>query len=163
MKGTATRTHTAPAVPFTDFTERRFWINTASLDHVQAAAEGGFTQADHGARTRLSRPQPGDEMIFYSPRTSLHGGRPVRQFTALATITGDKPYQAIVSDEFRPWRLAAQFHPCIRVDAKPLAEQLSFVTDAAHWGLPFRRGLFTIPRKDFLTISSRMQILTLPD
>ena len=137
--------------------ERRYWINTVSLDHVEAAAEGGFTQADHGARTRLRRPRPGDEMIFYSPRTSLHGGKPVRQFTACATITGDEPYQAVVSEEFRPWRLEARFRPCRRVQAKPLVEHSSFVTDPTRWGLPFRRGLFTIPREDFSTISSAME------
>lgn len=153
MKGTTTRTGTVPAAASI---QRRFWINTVSLDHVEAAAEGGFTQAAHGAKTRLSRPQPGDEMVFYSPRTNLQGGKPVRQFTALATVTGDKPYQAIVSDEFRPWRLAATFHPCTPVDAKPLVEQLSFITDATHWGLPFRRGLFTIPREDFSKISAHM-------
>jgi hypothetical protein len=60
---------------------RRFWINTVSLDHV----EGGFTQADHGANTRLHRPRPGHLMVCYSPRTNPHGGIPVRQFTALAT------------------------------------------------------------------------------
>lgn len=95
-------------------------------------------------------------MVFYSPRTSLQGGRPVQQFTALATITGDAPYQAFVSDDFRPWRLAATFDACTRVAAKPLVEQLTFITDATHWGLPFRRGLFTIPREDFATISDRM-------
>jgi len=135
---------------------QRFWINTVSLDHVEAAAAGGFTQADHGARTRLSRPQPGDEMVFYSPRTSLQGGKPVQQFTALATITGTEPYQEFVSDEFRPWRLAASFHPCSRVDAKTLVGELSFITDPTHWGLPFRRGLFTIPRVDFELIAVRM-------
>src|SRR5271156_2310061 len=66
---------------------RRFWISTVSLDHVEGAIEGGFTQADHGANTRLHRPRPGDLMVFYSPRTNLHGGIPVRQFTALATVT----------------------------------------------------------------------------
>lgn len=137
-------------------TEQRFWINTVSLDHVEAAAKGGFTQADHGAATRLSRPKPGDEMVFYSPRTSLQGGTPVQKFTALATITGEKPYQVVISDDFQPWRLAATFHPCTAVDAKPLVADLSFITDAAHWGLPFRRGLFSIPREDFLIISARM-------
>jgi hypothetical protein len=120
-------------------------VNTVSLDHVKAAAEGGFTQADHGTKPRLGR-QPDDEMVFYSPRTSLQGGRPVRQFTELATITGDTPLQAIIRDEFRPWRLAATFHPCTSVDAKPLVAQLSFIADATHCGRPFRRGLFTIPR-----------------
>lgn len=136
--------------------DQRFWINTVSLDHVEAASRGGFTQADHGANTRLSRPRPGDEMIFYSPRAELHGGALVRQFTAWATITGEKPYQVHVSDDFRPWRLAATFHPCQRIEAKPLVVTLSFVTDPTHWGLPFRRGLFEIPRHDFETILDHM-------
>ncbi len=80
---------------------RRFWINTVSLDHVEGAIEGGFTQADHGANTRLRRPRPGDLMVFYSPRTNLHGGIPVRQFTALATVTGNKPYQVKLSKDFQ--------------------------------------------------------------
>jgi hypothetical protein len=136
---------------------RRFWINTVSLDHVEGAIEGGFTQADHGANTRLHRPRPGDLMVFYSPRTNLHGGIPVRQFTALATVTGDKPYQVKLSKDFQPWRLAVQFHPCTRIDARPLVDQLSFVKDPSHWGLPFRRGLFTIPQDDFSLISDRMR------
>ncbi|WP_305783986.1 EVE domain-containing protein [Symbioplanes lichenis] len=135
-----------------------FWINTVTLDHVEAAVRGGFTQADHGAGTRLRRPRPGDGMVFYSPRTTLSGGRPVRQFTAWATVTGDHPYRVRVSDDFQPWRLAVDFHACARVEAKPLVEQLSFVTDPAHWGLPFRRGLFRIPERDFATITARMAV-----
>lgn len=106
--------HTPPKTrprPATDKPEQRFWINTVSLDHVEAATKGGFTQADHGARTRLGRPRPGDEMIFYSPRTSLQNGTPVRQFTAWATITGDEPYRVDITENFRPWRLAATFTP----------------------------------------------------
>ncbi|KXO91364.1 EVE domain-containing protein [Tsukamurella pseudospumae] len=136
--------------------EQRFWINTVSLDHVDAAIEGGFAQADHGANKRLRQPRRGDEMIFYSPRTELRGGEPVRRFTALATITGNEPYQAHVTDDFHPWRLAVQFHPCRRIEAKQLIDRLSFITDPAHWGLPFRRGLFAIPRSDYETISILM-------
>ena len=142
-----------PAVPTAT---KRFWVNTVTLDHVGAAAAGGFTQADHGARTRLGHPRPGDEMVFYSPRTSLQQGTPVRQFTALATITGDEPYQGVVSDTFRPWRLAATFRPVTPVDAKSLVDALSFIPDPAHWGLPFRRGLFTISEADFAQIVARM-------
>ncbi|GGL36982.1 EVE domain-containing protein [Phycicoccus endophyticus] len=134
----------------------RYWVNTVSLDHVEAAVEGGFTQADHGAGTRLRRPRAGDEMVFYSPRARLQGGDPVRQFTAVATVTGNEPYQAHVSDDVRPWRLAVAFHPCRPVDAKPLVHRLSFVTDPTHWGLAFRRGLFTVPREDFLVITEGM-------
>jgi hypothetical protein len=154
------KSHTPPTTrpePTTALPEQRFWINTASLDHVQAAAEGGFTQADHGANTRLGRPRPGDEMIFYSPRTSLQKGTPVQRFTAWATITGDAPYQVTVTADFRPWRLAATFHPCTPVDARLLVDQLSFISDTTHWGLPFRRGLFTIPEDDFSRICTQMR------
>jgi len=136
--------------------ERRFWVNTVSLDHVLAAERGGFTQADHGAATRLRRPKAGDGMVFYSPRTALAGGQPVQQFTARGIITGDAPYQVTVSDDFRPWRLAMRFEPCTPVDAKPLVAQLSFIRDPAHWGLPFRRGLFAIPESDFDLLVSAM-------
>ncbi len=136
---------------------RRFWVATVSLDHVQGAARGGFTQADHGAGTRLSRMRPGDEIVYYSPRTSLRGGTPVRQFTGLATVTGDAPYQVTVSEEFRPWRLDVVFHPATPADVRPLVPHLSFITDPAHWGLPFRRGLFTVPEADYATIRSHMR------
>jgi hypothetical protein len=141
---------------------RRFWINTVTLDHVEGAAAGGFTQADHGADARLRQPNRGDEMIFYSPRRTLWGKEPVRQFTAWATIIGDEPYQAYVTEKFHPWRLAAEFHPITPVDAKPLVQDLSFIPDPQHWGLPFRRGLFPIPQDDFRTITAAMSTLGSP-
>ena len=136
--------------------EPRFWVNTVSLDHVEIAARGGFNQSDHGANTRLRRLRAGDGLVFYSPRTQLHGGSPVQQFTAFGTITGDEPYQVTVSDDFRPWRLDMAFEPSTPVDAKPLAPKLSFITDPTHWGLPFRAGLFMIPEADYRTITGFM-------
>lgn len=135
---------------------RRFWINTVTLDHVEAAAAAGFTQAEHGADGRLRQPRRGDEMLFSSPRTTLAGRTPVRQFTAWATITADEPHQAHVSEDFHPWRLPARFHPWTPVDARPLVEELSFISDPQHWGLPFRRGLFAVPERDFDTIVTAM-------
>ncbi|MBM2620438.1 EVE domain-containing protein [Actinoplanes sp. LDG1-06] len=131
----------------------RFWVSTASLDHVEGAVAGGFTQADHGANTRLRRLRPGDHIVFYSPRTTMTTGDPVRRFTALAVVTGTEPYQA----ETGHWRLACEFEPVTAVDVKPLAGELSFIPDAAHWGYPFRRGLFGIPEADFATIAARMR------
>jgi hypothetical protein len=40
-----------------------YWVNTVSLEHVQAGVEGGFTQADHGRATRLRRLRPGDGLV----------------------------------------------------------------------------------------------------
>jgi hypothetical protein len=136
----------------------RFWVNTVSLDHVQAAVLGGFTQAEHGARTRLARPQLGDWMVFYSPRTALNGGIPVRQFTAIGVVTGRQPHQAIINEDFRPWRLQMRFADSRPADAKPLVSQLSFVKNPLRWGLPFRQGLFSISPSDFQTIAAAMDV-----
>jgi hypothetical protein len=134
----------------------RFWVNTVSLDHVEEAARGGFTQSDHGASTRLVRMRAGDGLVFYSPRTEMGAGAPVQQFTAIAVITGEAPYQVTQNPDFTPWRLDARYERSRRVDAKSLVGQLSFISDPTHWGLPFRRGLFSIPEGDFEIIRSAM-------
>lgn len=135
--------------------EQKFWVNTVSLDHVRLAERGGFTQADHGANTRLRWLQAGDGLVFYSPRTELGpGGSPVQEFTAIGEITGDAPYPVTLDGDDAPlWRLAMRFAPCTPVAAKPLAPELSFVADPARWGYPFRRGLFPIPESDFRTLA----------
>ena len=133
-----------------------YWINTVSLEHVELGVAGGFTQADHGKDTRLRKLRRGDGLVFYSPRTAMRSGRPLRQFTALGTITGDEPYQVEVRPDFRPWRLAMEFEATHQADAGPLLEALSFITDVKQWGLPFRRGLFEIGAQDFAIIRDAM-------
>lgn len=134
----------------------RFWVNTVSLEHVELAVEGGFTQADHGKDTRLRGLRRGDGLIFYSPRTAMRSGRPLRKFTALGTISADEPYQVQVRPDFRPWRLAVDYEQTQHADAGPLLEPLSFITDVANWGQPFRRGLFEVSAEDFAVIRGAM-------
>lgn len=136
--------------------EPRFWVNTVSLDHVEAAVRGGFTQADHGADTRVRRLTVGDGIVFYSPRTRLRDGEPVQQFTAAGTVTGEEPYRVTMNEQMRPWRVDVAFDATHPVDAKPLVSRLSFIADPAHWGLPFRRGMFVIPEADYRLIVGEM-------
>lgn len=137
--------------------EPHYWVNTVSLDHVEAGVAGGFTQADHGSDTRLRRLHAGDGIVFYSPRTGLRSGHPLQRFTALGIVTGDAPFQVTMTAAFHPWRLAVRFLPCVEVDAKPLISQLSFIPDPTRWGLVFRRGLFAIPEADYITIAVKMK------
>ncbi len=133
-----------------------YWINTVSLEHVELGVAGGFTQADHGKDTRLRRLARGDGLVFYSPRTAMRSGRPLRQFTALGVISGDEPYRVEVRPDLRPWRLAMEFEATHPAEAGPLLEALSFVTDVRQWGVPFRQGLFEIGAEDFAIIRAAM-------
>jgi hypothetical protein len=134
----------------------RYWINTVSRDHVQRGVEGGFTQADHGRDTRLRRLRPGDEIAFYSPRTAMRSGEPLQQVTAFATVTGESPYRAEVSTDFRPWRLEVEFADVTAAAVRPLLDDLSFITDPTRWGLPFRRGLFEVGEPDMELIRTAL-------
>src|SRR6188472_155795 len=129
-----------------------YWVNTVSLEHVELAVAGGFTQAEHGKDGRLRKLRRGDGLVFYSPRMAMRSGRPLRQFTALGTIAADEPQQVEVRPDFRPWRLAMEFEETHPADAGPLLEALSFITDVKQWGVPFRRGLFEISEEDFAVI-----------
>jgi hypothetical protein len=136
--------------------ERRDWVNTISLEHVRRGVEGGFTQADHGRSTRLSRLQAGDRIVFYSPRTDYPDGEPLQEFTACGVVTGMDVYQVEMAPGFHPWRRAVTFVTCTPTPIKPLLGRLTFIPDARNWGFTFRRGLFQVPADDFDRIARAM-------
>ncbi len=133
-----------------------YWVSTVSLEHVELAVEGGFAQADHGKDAKLRNLRGGDGIVFYSPRTAMRSGRPLRQFTALGTVTDDELFQVKVRPDFRPWRVKVDFEETHPADTGALLEQLSFITDVKQWGVPFRQGLFEISADDFAIIRAAM-------
>ena len=135
----------------------RYWINTVSLDHVLTGVEGGFTQADHGRSTRLSRLSRGDGIAFYSPRLSLAAGRPLQCLTALGTIDDDEAYQVEMGPDCHPWRRRVVFEEVGRAPIRPLLGALGFITDEKRWGFPFRRGLFEVASGDFGVVAGAMR------
>jgi predicted RNA-binding protein len=138
----------------------KYWINTISRDHVQRGVAGGFTQANHGKPHMLKRLSKGDWIIFYSPKTAYEDGQPLQAFTALAEVIDDELYQVEMAPGFVPWRCNVRFKPSREVSIKPLIDNLSFITDTAHWGYMFRFGMFEIPVNDFERIVSAMKITT---
>ncbi|MEO5902903.1 MAG: EVE domain-containing protein [Gemmatimonadaceae bacterium] len=136
----------------------RYWINTVSRDHVSLGVAGSFTQAGHGKNSGLKRLANGDYLVFYSPRTALKGGDPLQSFTAMGRITDDEPYQAEMTATFHPWRRKVNFISAHEAPIPPLLERLDFIIDKKRWGYPFRRGLFSIERPDFVRIAEAMGI-----
>ena len=135
---------------------RRYYVNTVSRDHVQRGVAGGFTQANHGRPSGLKQLKRGDLIVFYSPKTDFEGGEPLQHFTALGRVADDESYQAEMTPTFRPWRRKLEFLEIEEAPIRPLLEELSFIADKQHWGMPFRRGLFEIPGDDFAIIARAM-------
>jgi EVE domain len=132
------------------------WVNTISRDHVWAGVVGGFTQAGHGKSSGVKRLSAGDWILFYSPKTSLQGGQPVKAFTAIGLIADDQLYQLKTAEGFAPWRRNVEFLDCVETPIRPLIDTLSFIKDKQHWGYMFRFGLFEIPQPDFELIKNEM-------
>lgn len=132
------------------------WVNTISRDHVQAAVEGGFTQAGHGKAAGLRRLNAGDWLAFYSPKTSLQGGEPLQAFTAIGRVADDELYQVEMAPGFVPSRRNVDFVDCVETPIRPLIDELSFIKDKRRWGYVFRFGLFEIPLRDFELIKRAM-------
>ena len=140
-----------------------YWVNTVARDHVMKGVAGGFTQAEHGRDTHLKRLKKGDYLVFYSPQTAYPDGEALQAFTALGRVTDDAPYRVEMTPDFHPWRRNVAYLPSKLAPVRPLLDRLSFITDLRHWGFPFHRGLFEIPREDFLLIAAAMGVSVAED
>ncbi len=134
----------------------KYWIVVASRDHVKTGASLGICQASHGKQGPLSRMKMGDWVVFYSPHVKFGGTEKCRKFTALARVKDDRVYQVRMSRDFQPFRRDVEFRQCREVPIEPLVAGLSFIKNKKSWGYVFRFGLLSIPREDFLAISSQM-------
>ena len=135
----------------------KYWINTISKDHVIVDKESNFVRAGRGKKASVEKLQADDYMIFYSPKTSLQNGKPVRAFTAVAKIKERDVYQVVVNNNFQPYRKDAEYEDCQEVSIGSLIEQLEFITNKKYWGFKFRLGLFEINRHDFELIYGLMK------
>jgi hypothetical protein len=134
----------------------KYWIIVASKDHLQRGLEGGFIQANHGKATPLKRMQPGDWVVFYSPKLEYEKPEKYQHFTAIAQIADDQIYQHDMGGGFVPFRRNVCFLPARDVPIRPLIDDLSFIKDKTHWGAPFRFGTLQIPEEDFKLIAREM-------
>ena len=134
----------------------KHWLGIVCREHVERGRRLGIAQLGHGKRAPLERLSPGDWLIYYSPRTSLHGGEPLQAFTALGRVADDELYQVEMEPGFVPWRRNVEFVECVHTPIRPLIDQLTFIKNKQRWGYVFRFGLFEIPERDFELIRRAM-------
>lgn len=136
--------------------EVKYWVITASKDHVKNGISQGIAQTCHGKSAPLKRMKKGDFVIYYSGKQTL--GKPERcqEFTALGKVLDDDIYQFQVSEDFCPSRRNIEFLQCKDTSILPLINDLQFIQNKKSWGYPFRFGILEINKHDFDLISSQM-------
>jgi hypothetical protein len=137
----------------------RYWIGVACGDHVRKGVRAGFAQLGHGKHALIRRLSPGDWIAYYSPRTALEGGEPVRAFTAIGRVEPGDVYQIEQASGFMPYRRNVAFRKSAQpADIAPLLKALSFTRGKGrHWGMAFRRGVLEVSGEDFAKIAHAMR------
>jgi hypothetical protein len=130
------------------------WLGVVSREHVARGVERGIAQIGHGKRASLARMQPGDWLVYYSPRERLRDGAPVKAFTAVGRLVDDVVWQA---DEgaFKPWRRRVDYLEAREAPVRLLLDVLD-LTRSPNWGYALRRGLLELTRHDFTLIYAAM-------
>lgn len=136
--------------------EVKYWLITASKDHVKNGISQGIAQTCHGKATPLKRMKKGDFVIYYSGKQTLDKPEKCQEFTALGKVLDDEIYQFQVSEDFCPSRCDIEFLQCKDTSILPLINDLQFIQNKKSWGYPFRFGILEINKHDFDLISSQM-------
>ena len=133
----------------------KYWIGVVQREHVLRGVSLGIAQVNHGA-TSIKRLQPGDGLVYYSPKTSYPDGDPLREFTAIGRISDGDPWQADEGDR-HPWRRGVEYdesaHP---TSITPLLEVLELTRGNRNWGFIMRRGQVEVTAHDFGVIATEM-------
>lgn len=135
------------------------WIGVAAAAHVRVGREQGFVMFAHGKQSAVKRLQPGDAFVYYSPTETLGGKDAVRRFTAIGTIAEGAPEPSpVMGAGIEAWSRRAHYRDAEEADIYPLLPQLDFVTDPGHWGMYFRKSLFSVSAADFSRIADAMGV-----
>jgi EVE domain len=136
--------------------ERRYWIAVVPRDHAEAAVANGIVELSYGRAEPLSRMQPGDGLLFYSPREHYPDGEPLQAFTAIGRIADGPIVEAPPAPPAPTYRRGAQWLAAAPAPIRPLLDDLSFIRNKSNWGGAFRFGVLRVPRDDFAAIAAAM-------
>ena len=135
----------------------KYWLAVVSRDHVRRGVALGIVQANHGKRAAVERMRPGDGLVFYSPRTGMREGEPVKSFTAIGTVDDGPAWQAEDPGGcFLPWRRAVTYRPDAHDVAIDTVRGDLDLTSVPNWGIVLRRGVVELSAHDFAVISQAM-------
>lgn len=133
----------------------RGWLGVVSAAHVRRGVELGIAQINHGQRAPLTRMQPGDTLVYYSPTRQRGDRTPYRFFTAIGTVADDDIWQADEGD-FAPYRRRIDYLAATPVPLADLRPRLH-LTGEPNWGYQLRTGLVLLDAHDVQIIREAMR------
>ncbi len=134
------------------------WIAVASAEHVRWGRNGGYMQVCHGKRGPLTRVQPGEGVVYYSPTEVFRGGGKLQAFTAIGRVKDGEPYAFDMGGGFVPFRRDVAWFEAQEKLISPLLDKLEFSAGKRNWGYQLRFGLFSISARDFGVIGEAMEV-----
>jgi hypothetical protein len=142
----------------------KYWLGVVQRAHVLHGVALGIAQTNHGAKAGVLRMQPGDGLVYYSPKTSYPDGDPLREFTAIGRIADGEAWQAedtmMVQGRLvdrHPWRRRVEYVEAARpVPITPLLQVLDVTRGNPNWGFVMRRGQVELTPHDFGVIATEM-------
>jgi hypothetical protein len=135
---------------------RKYWMLVASKNHVERGIKDGIAQACHGKAYPLKKMNPGDIIIYYSPKLIFRESAPCQMFTAIGIVTGSKINSHDMGGGFIPFRRDINYYETIPTPIKPLIGKLAFIINKKQWGYKFRFGAFEISCRDYSIIAKLM-------
>lgn len=131
----------------------KYWIITASKEHVKNGIQDGFAQACHGKSLPLKKMKKGDYVIYYSSKEYFDKKDKCQEFTAIGKVKSNDIYQFEMTPEFCPFRIDIDFFQSNDIPIVPLINDLQFIPNKQKWGNPFRWGTLQINEQDYQLIS----------
>jgi predicted RNA-binding protein len=142
----------------------RHWILCMSEDNYEVARQQGLIGMAERQRRVIQKIAIGDILTFYISKKTVDSppndpAHKVQQFRGTARVTSE-PFESneliwhIREGEIFPHRRQVEFFADASAEAKPLINQLSFVTNTSYWALPFQKGYVEISATDFATIQA---------
>jgi len=135
-----------------------YWIGVAASNHVAIARRDGFAMFAHGSHAAAKRLSPGDWVAYYSPREGISDGAEVRAFTAIGIVLPGEATERLMVPSVTGWSCPMQWLDSRDAGIYPLLDAFSFIGDRRHWGMYFRKSLFTVSEPDFRLIADAMGV-----
>jgi predicted RNA-binding protein len=145
----------------------KYWIFSMVEENYLIAMRLGLIGLSNRAKRVIEQIAIDDMATFYigkkkmdSPLNDLT--QRVQQYRGIARVSS-APFESneivwpVSGAKIFPYRVKVQFLSDLKVDAKPLAEKLSFTRNMLYWALPFQKGYEEILSKDFEVIRAAME------